>query len=652
MSFLRPWALSIAALALVPILLHLFRRDVARRVPFPALRYLQATEREYARSIRLRDLLLLAIRAFLVLAIALAAAGPLIGRGDAADHTPTDVAILLDNSASTLRPVDGGTALDDLLQRARMVVAAAGPDDRFWILPAVGSPPARNAGAAAATAALERIEPTDGAGDLLALVRAGLGVLPAADARARELLLLSDLQASGLSGAAIEAAPGIPLVVGRALSEAQPNAAAGEAELSTGNAAPAGLEVQIATSPRLLGAPMEAASGAPPSDSAVLRLEVDGRTEGLAVAEWGSSVVLRLPTLAPGSHAGRIEIEPSALRADDSRYFSLRVHAPPSVTHEGPPESFLADALATLRAAGRVGAGPQRIAIVEGGAAGLGSPGPPADARFFLPPADPFALPRFNRGLAAAGVPWSLSADSARGELRLAGDAGVPGLADIRVTRRYRLTATGATGSADTLLRTEDREAWLVRGEAAGRPFLLLLSPLVPEATSLPVSPAMIPFIEATLLRWGLRGGWPERDVEVAETVRLPPRADSVMLPDGTTRRVEGGSLFVPLRAGIYRVFHDRPAEPAASYLAANVPLAESDLRALPIGELETLLGGLEVVDGGADADAWEAAIFRSRRGADAAPWLLALALACALAEATVAAPARRRSGAGRAAGS
>ena len=46
MSFLHPWGLAIAGLAVIPILLHLFRHRTRRRVEFPALRYLDRTLRE------------------------------------------------------------------------------------------------------------------------------------------------------------------------------------------------------------------------------------------------------------------------------------------------------------------------------------------------------------------------------------------------------------------------------------------------------------------------------------------------------------------------------------------------------------------------------------------------------------------------------
>ena len=73
MSVLHPWALALIALAAVPLLLHLVRRETRRRVPFPALRYLQSAERQNARSMRIRDWLLALVRVSVVLLIAAAA---------------------------------------------------------------------------------------------------------------------------------------------------------------------------------------------------------------------------------------------------------------------------------------------------------------------------------------------------------------------------------------------------------------------------------------------------------------------------------------------------------------------------------------------------------------------------------------------------
>src|SRR5688572_24582695 len=104
MGFLSPWLLLAAAAVAVPVFLHLFHRHESRRTAFPALRYLLRTEREHARQIRLRQLLLLFLRAAVIVLLALAGARPFLrGRGGA--HPPTALAIVLDNSLSPSRVV-------------------------------------------------------------------------------------------------------------------------------------------------------------------------------------------------------------------------------------------------------------------------------------------------------------------------------------------------------------------------------------------------------------------------------------------------------------------------------------------------------------------------------------------------------------------
>ena len=58
MSALNPLFLIAGLSVAVPIFLHLFQRHQTRRLSFPALRYLERTEKEHARRIRFRQLLL------------------------------------------------------------------------------------------------------------------------------------------------------------------------------------------------------------------------------------------------------------------------------------------------------------------------------------------------------------------------------------------------------------------------------------------------------------------------------------------------------------------------------------------------------------------------------------------------------------------
>src|SRR5207302_826857 len=102
-TFLHPLALLGLAAAAIPALLHLLERRTPPEAEFPPLRYLRDAERQSARRLRLRHLLLLILRTALVAVIVLAAARPILptgvgggsggsggnGSGSVAVHAPT-----------------------------------------------------------------------------------------------------------------------------------------------------------------------------------------------------------------------------------------------------------------------------------------------------------------------------------------------------------------------------------------------------------------------------------------------------------------------------------------------------------------------------------------------------------------------------------
>lgn len=82
MLLLNPSLLFGLLLAAVPILLHLIMRARPRRIEFPALRLLQVRRTANARRMKLRQILLLALRMLLIAAIVLAFARPSLPAAD------------------------------------------------------------------------------------------------------------------------------------------------------------------------------------------------------------------------------------------------------------------------------------------------------------------------------------------------------------------------------------------------------------------------------------------------------------------------------------------------------------------------------------------------------------------------------------------
>ena len=642
MSFLYAPAIALALGIVVPLLLHLRRRRTDRRVAFPALRYLSRAEDARARSLAASDVLLLAVRLGILLALALAAAGPLLGRGGARDHRPTDVALVIDNSASVTRSAYDAPLFDALLERARASLTFARAEDRFWIFPTVGRPLATGVGAVRALEALARIERTDGAADLgEAVARAGAS-LPREETREREVQLLSDLQRSAFGDDASGASDGAPLVAFVPPPLSEPNGALADIRVTGGTSVPSGVgHGVVLRTARFGGPPSNGGDGVGEAD---IRLQVDGRIVAAARAAWGSTATLGLPELPVGIHEIRAEIDPSGSRADDLRFYALRVVPPPVVAFDGPAGSFTDLGIETLTRAGRLGSGADPAVAVVESPAGPDATSAEAGTLVLLPPRDPVELPAFNQRLESLGVAWRARIDPGTGDLGLR-EPGAPfSLRSVRVRFRYALRpGPGGPAARDTvLLATEDGGPWLIRTEVDDRLVLLLASPLTVDATDLPAHPAMIPFLETLLIQWSHASGWPLTDFRAGTTVPLPAWAEEVTGPEGAVRRVEGGGLFTPARAGLYRVAGTSPAgESRVASFAANVPRIELDPTASD--DPEELFPDRPVFLAGPDARSWEAGMYRSRRGRDAAPWLLGLALVLIAVEIILATPGRSR---------
>src|SRR5688572_27556644 len=258
MGLLNPLLLLLGAAAAVPLLLHLLQRHQGPRFVFPALRYLRRAEKESARRIRLRQILLMLLRMVAILLIAFAAARP-FWRAGGVGHSPTAVVIILDNSMSS-GAIDGETrVLDQLKERALEMLAAAGPDDRFWLLRA-GAPeePALVGDASTTILRVRETEPTVARADLAQAITHARALLAAgAEGRATEIHLLSDLQISNFT-ASVRATSGTPLVVWHPDADAPRNRAIAAVEVGGGLSPIAGQRTNVTSA--IIGADDDAAN--------------------------------------------------------------------------------------------------------------------------------------------------------------------------------------------------------------------------------------------------------------------------------------------------------------------------------------------------------------------------------------------------------
>ena len=627
MGLLNPVLLALGLAAAVPLLLHLLQRQQGPRVIFPAIRYLRRAERESARRIRLRQVLLLLLRALAMVLVALAASRPFM-RAEGAGHSPTAVALVLDNSMSSAAVIDGRRVLDDLKERALEMLGDAGPDDRFWLLRAGSAEPALAGDAGSTAMRVRETEPGAAAPDVAAILDHAAAILAAgADGRATEIHLLTDLQAATFPAPAAAPAGAPPVIVWHPGTPPPANRTVAAIDVAGGFSPVAGERSTVT-----------AAVDGDGGDAVSVRLYVEGELAAAAMARPGTSAVLALPAAQPGLVTGRVEIDADALRADDRRWFAVRAVPPPTVglAADAP---FVSDALAVLADAGRIRLvnPPSADVSIHPATASL-PPGSAGRTTVVLPPDDAIDLPAANTRLAAAGIPWRIGEPGGGVRIGTPDDPLLRGLDGLPLRQVFPLLPEPGDATQQVYLRLEDDSPWAVGGErAGGGRYVLVGSPLTPDASAIPVSAAMLPLLDRVTGAWAAQR--PARTEAVpGEAIVLPDEATAVERPDGSRDAADGGTEHrLGTEPGIYRVF---AGDTVIAALAVNPDPAASRLARLDRRSLEARLPGwrLHVTT---DAGGWRRATFRERLGREF--WRpLALALLLVLAAETVAAAAGR----------
>lgn len=558
MSFLAPWALLLAAAAAVPLLLHLLRRRTGTRVDFPAVRYLLRAEKEHAREVRMRNLLLMLLRVGIVVAVALALAQP-IGPFPGFGHPPAAVAIVLDNSLSSGAAGSRGPMLARLAGAAREVLSASARGDALTLVTMDGEATAGDADALRVL--LDDLRPLAGAGDPTAALRRAHAILAASALPERRLVIITDGQASTwrtLVRDSLEATA-VPVIVHRPAGEPPPNRGVASVSVEPAHWSPRGVVRATIT-----------------GDSASWRVVLDGRSAARGSVAGGSPLVARLQPTTRGWLAGSVELEPDELRGDDLRYFAVHVGEAPAISADAASGAFLRGAVDALVDGGRARRG---NAVFLGSAERARRPG------LLFAPSDPLQVADANRALERAGIPWRFGA-------RRSGSAPLRGalLEGATVSTWYALNATGPGAAHDTLARVSGGP-WAVAGEG----YVLVASPADAEATDLTVRASFVPWLDALLAERLSVAGGRAFDVAPGAAITVPATATALEFPDSTVRDVRAGaSMRAPSALGVH---FWRRGEERIGALVVNAEPAESDLHALPSDSLALLLGAPRVHD-------------------------------------------------------
>ena len=626
MGFLSPIFLLAGLAVAVPLILHLFHRHDAKRMVFPALQYLLRTEKEHARTIRFRQLLLLLLRVAAILLLVGAGARPFL-RGGGGIHDPTATVLIVDNSMSSGLIRGGARVLDHLKAVALRSIDRASDEDRVWLIRA-GEPwaPAITGSRAEVGAAVLETEVTDARGDLRTALQRAVVLASGAGLDAAEIHLISDLQASAFEGGGspVDGGP-VPVVVFNGGSGDGENAYLDSMMIGGGLLPLANQRTSMSV--RIAG---DADSAGVP-----LRLVVANRIRGTATGGTGISALLPIGPFAAGDVDGYVETDPDDLRGDDRRFFAFRVRSAPTLATSGSTPFFVSEAIPVLIDAGRVSPAPIADAEILISAAGAGMTEPAREGRavIVLPPNDPALLPGLNRALTAAGIPWRYEPTNTVGEASVTRWSGPVDLEAVRIRSHYALIPGGGDSNQGVLATLSSGNPWLVEGATPRGSYLLFASDVDEQSTNLPVTAALMPLMEWMVSRWR-DGRRTQGDVVAGTPISVPPSTTSVRDPAGTVHAVDATQPFAATsEAGLYAIL---AGDSTIQMVAVNAPSEESVLLPIDAGELRGLLPGPSTLV--TDSARWAGAVFSTGQGPEIWRWLVVAVALVLVAESLVAA--------------
>src|SRR5688572_2039400 len=200
MNFLSPAFLIALPLIGIPLIIHLLSRRQQKKISWGAMRFLMQAITRKRRLWRLMDVLLLILRTAAFLFIIFALARPLLPATWLGGSVPREIILVLDQSMSMTRKSDGATLFELQLNKANELLDELKPSDTVRVLLAGESPEwltREPAQASAIRKELQKIQPTLGAGDLLACVREAVELEAPKDKSERLIVVVTDGQRFG-----------------------------------------------------------------------------------------------------------------------------------------------------------------------------------------------------------------------------------------------------------------------------------------------------------------------------------------------------------------------------------------------------------------------------------------------------------------------
>jgi len=158
MNFLNPFFLLGLLAVAIPVIIHLINLRRPQKVQFSTLSFLNELKKSTIRRIRIKQYLLMTLRALAVLFLALALARPFLPptlTGTSGSESPKTIGILVDNSPSMNRIGTRGPLIEQARDIATTIIEGARSEDRFIMGTTNGEQPTINI--QGSSGALERL---------------------------------------------------------------------------------------------------------------------------------------------------------------------------------------------------------------------------------------------------------------------------------------------------------------------------------------------------------------------------------------------------------------------------------------------------------------------------------------------------------------
>ena len=604
MEFLAPLMLLGAAGVAVPVIIHFTGRRRARVVSFAAFDFLMDTRRKTSRRLRLRELILLATRILICLAVPLVLAKPFATcrvQGPQVVRGPQAAVIIIDDGFFSAYDTGAGTLIERAKRHALDLVDDLGPEAVVAVMPSARDTPSSgdlSRDHLSLRDFIQSLRASTRPSDTQSALRRAGQLLAASNHTRRTVYLISVLAQSGFPNSAEppwDAGDGIQLVT----VSLRPSSSLANLAITDLSA-----ERDPAAGTRGIRVLAEVANfSAEPVLDREIRLRIDGRdvARGTVSVEAGARRTKQfLAALSPGALYADVvvSLERDALPIDDRRYARAELReqvrvllvngAPHVVRHRD--ELFYLEA--ALRPGDRGNSGTSVVALsadeldsvdlsdfdvmalinvralaretvaalsawLSGGGGLLITVGDNVDAdaynRSMLP-----LLPQRLR-TAVDNTYGSRGAERAERAERLTKwdtehpifaifSRDAPGLRTARFDKLFLLGTTTAVDERKVLARYTNGAAAVIEARSDKGRMLLFTSSVDRDWNDLAIHPGYLPLMQQMIRYLGRRHDRRNRtDIVVGESVEVPVTADDARLEvkgsDGTLTIIEGKRL-------------------------------------------------------------------------------------------------------------